>query len=179
MFLLYFTLSIILIFYSSFYLDRGSQPNTHFRIASPEDVAEVMTDESQGSQSSQDEYEPAAQASRSVDDTIHLSLPRKSLFSEAADVSARIGISNRQQVALTAKIIKMGGGNLEDVTLSVSSAWRQRTKAIKKREGEIMADFKEHMPSHIVIHWDGKVIQYDKGDSDDRLCVKVCVWLYV
>lgn len=137
-------------------------------------MAAVLTDESQESQcDSEDEYEQETQKPATTDDRIHLSLPRKGLFRESADVSTRLGISSRQQVALTAKLVKMGGGDLENVTLSVSSAWRHRTHAVQQREVEIIAAFQENMPPHVVLHWDGKVIVYEKDKTDDRLCIKV------
>ena len=32
--------------------------------------------------------------------------------------------------------------------------------------------FETNMPDIIVLHWDGKVIKYDTGAEDDRLCIK-------
>ena len=62
----------------------------------------------------------------------------------------------------------MGGGKLEDVTLSLSSVWRQRKVATKNLESSIIEDFGRNMPPHIVLHWDGKVIVYEKEVTDDK-----------
>ena len=66
----------------------------------------------------------------------------------------------------------MGGGDLKDVTLLTSSAWRHRKDVVKELGDGIIEDFKQNMPPHIVLHWDGKVIVYEKQETDDRLCVK-------
>ena len=104
---------------------------------------------------------------------IHLSIPRKGLFSETADVAARLGISTRKQVALTAKFIKMGGGELSDVSLSTSTAWREKHSKTLIRPKEIMEDLKKNMPDFVEVHWDGKIIEYENQETDDRLCIKV------
>lgn len=67
----------------------------------------------------------------------------------------------------------MGGGNISDITLSTSSAWRQRSEAMVEGEGEIKAEFELNMPGIVVLYWDGKIIKYDTGVVDDRLCIKV------
>ena len=133
-----------------------------------------MSEDSQSSEDecSQDEYEPATSTPR-PDEKINISLSRKNMFKESAEVALRCGISNRKHVALTAKIIKMGGGNLRDVTLSTSSAWRQRSEGIAEGADEIKEKFESNMPEIVVLHWDGKVIKYDTGIVDDRLCIKV------
>ena len=114
------------------------------------------------SQSSQDEYEPPKKlASTPKDDKIHLSFPRRGLFSgSASDMACRIGISNRKQVAMTAQFIKMGGRSLKDVTLSISSAFRERDKAVSGGGDKILKEFITNAPEFIVLHWDGKVIHY-------------------
>lgn len=67
----------------------------------------------------------------------------------------------------------MGGGSLNDVTLSTSSAWRERDKAVSDGGSKILEEFIANVPEHIVLHWDGKIIHYEDGDPDERLCVKV------
>ena len=94
---------------------------------STDDLQAIVSDDSQSSEDddSQDEYIPDQPATSTPlkDDTINIFLSRKHIFKDSAEVAARIEISNRKHVALTAKLIKMGGGgNLKDVTLSTSSA---------------------------------------------------------
>lgn len=145
---------------------------TFSNVSLPEHFEE--TDEASSDSSSEDElFQPLSSTPRNKKDTITLTLPRKGLFKETADLSARLHLSHRQGVAFTAKLIKMGGGNLGDVTLSTSSAHRERSRAYDERTMDIMKEFKLNMPQYVVMHWDGKVIEYESGDIDDRLCIKV------
>ena len=146
----------------------------YISFASTEELQEFFSEDSQSSQDecSMDEYEPTTSTPR-PDDKFTLSLSRKNLFKESAEVAARCGFSTRNHVALTAKIIKMGGGNLADVTLSTSSAWRQRSDAINDGSGKIKQKFQAKVSDMVVLHWDGKIIKYDTGNVDDRLCIKV------
>ena len=145
--------------------------------ASPKDLKAIFTDEeSQSSQDSQDEFKPITSTPRPhSDEKIHISLSRKTLFKESAEVATRCGISNRNHIALTAKIIKMGGGDLKDVTLSTSSAWRQRTEEVGEKAGHIKDAFVLTKQERVVVHWDGKIIKYDTGAEDERLCIKVTI----
>ncbi len=122
-------------------------------------------------------YQPPIRSkATSVEDDgfIHLSLPRKDLLSKSAEVATRCGISHRQQVALTAKLVKIGGGNLADTSLSVATSFRQRKTATKSSADNIKREFVEHMPKYLVLHWDSKVIKYaHHHKSDDRLAIIV------
>ena len=60
----------------------------------------------------------------------------------------------------------MGGGKLEDVILSLTSVWYQRKVAIKNLGISIIEDFRRNLHPHIVLHWDGKVIVYEKEVTD-------------
>lgn len=143
--------------------------------ASTDDLQAILSEDSQSSQDeSQDEYEPLTSTPRPhPDDKITIQLSRKTLFKESAEVAARCGISNRKHAALTAKIVKMGGGSLEDITLSTSSAWRQRSKGVDEGASAIKEKFISDHYQMVVLHWDGKIIKYETGTVDDRLCIKV------
>ena len=66
----------------------------------------------------------------------------------------------------------MGGGQLDQCSLSASTSLRQRTSAIAESESNIKSEFAPSMPSHIVLHWDGKVIKHENSkESDERLVV--------
>ncbi len=106
------------------------------------------------------------------DGTIALTLPKKELLSKTADVATRCGISHRAHVALTAKLVKVGGGELAATTLSVSTSHRHRRKATQEAATTIREKFYSLMPKHLVVHWDGKVIKYAHG-TDDRLAIIV------
>lgn len=108
------------------------------------------------------------------DGMVHLSLPRKTLLSETAEVATRCGISHRQHIALTSKFIKVGGGELADTSISVSTSYRQRKDATIEKSKEIKKKFSENMPKYLVVHWDSKVIKYaHHHETDDRLAIIV------
>ena len=66
----------------------------------------------------------------------------------------------------------MGGGQLDQCSLSASTSPRQRTSAIAESESNIKSEFASSMPSHIVLHLDGKVIKYEnRKESDERLAI--------
>ena len=46
-------------------------------------------------------------------------------------------------------------------------------KAVKSKADSIQDEFqKEHSSLPMVLHCDGKVIKYNTGEEDDRLCIK-------
>ena len=102
-------------------------------------------------------------------DTIAITLPRKDLLKETTDLSIRLGLSASKQVAVTGKMIKLGKGDLNDVTISKSSAKRHRRSTTITRQSEINSD----LPDHLILHWDGKDIVFKSGPNEDRLCIKV------
>jgi len=113
-----------------------------------------------------DDYQPPTQPD------ITLTLPRNALLSGTAELATRCKISHRKALAITAKLVKMGGGNLKQCSLSASTSLRQRTAAVKESEEKIKTDFAMDMPSQLVLHWDGKVIKYaNRKESDERLAI--------
>lgn len=117
-------------------------------------------------------YEPPSSLRPSSQTHITLNIPRKDLMRETAELATRCRVSHRVTTAMTAKLVKAGGGQLKDCSISSSTSHRQRSEELKKREGQIKADFKDTMPQHIVIHWDGKVIKYqNRQETDERLAI--------
>ena len=98
-----------------------------------------------------------------------MTLPRRGLLSGTADLATRCKISHRKALAITAKLVKMGGGQLDQCSLSASTSLRQRTSAVVESESRIKAEFASSMPSNIVLHWDGKVIKYENRKESDEL----------
>ena len=73
---------------------------------------------------------------------------------------------------MAANILKIGGADLKDFTLSKSSSQRKRKSEIKKAEKIIKNRFKASLPQNLIIHWDSKKIKYRKRmNSDERLAV--------
>ena len=107
------------------------------------------------------------------DDHITISLPRKKLIRETTELSVRLGLSVTTQVAMTAKLIKLGEGNLKDVTLSKTSAKRHRKSELESREADTKEELLDNLPRCLELHWDGKIIKYSSLPEEDRLCIKV------
>ena len=113
-----------------------------------------------------------ANTSSPRDDTITLSLPRTGLLDGSSELASRLNLSHRKATALTAQFVKMGGGSLHDCTLSTSSAYRHRKRFVTKKAEEIRLVFRENIPKYVVLHWDSKVIKYDRHhDMEDRLAI--------
>ena len=104
-------------------------------------------------------------------DHITISLPRKKLIRETTELSVRLGLSVTKQ--MTAKLIKLGGGNLKDVTLSKTCAKRHRKSELEIREADIKEELLDNLPRCLGLHWDGKIIKYSLLTEEDRLCIKV------
>ena len=142
-----------------------------------DELLEISSDEDDDDDALQEDTDPSYEATLYYDeddDMVHLSLPRKTLLSETAEVATRCGISHRQQIALTSKLIKVGGGELADTSMSVSTSYRQRKQATQKISDEIKEDFSKHIPKYLIVHWDSKVIKYaHHHETDDRLAIIV------
>ena len=93
---------------------------------------------------------------------ITLTLPRKGLIKGTAVLATRCKVSHRVTTAITANLVKMGGGDLSECSLSTSTSVRHRSSMLKDSEGLIKRDFVSNMPRFLVVHWDGKVIKYEK-----------------
>ena len=71
-----------------------------------------------------DAYEMPLTKSRLKIDRITLHIPHKSLLKGTAELASRCNVSNRVATAVLAKVVKMGGGQLDVCTISKSSSHR-------------------------------------------------------
>ena len=103
---------------------------------------------------------------------ISLVLPTKDILKESSDLAARLNLSHRKTTAITAKLVKIGGGSLSDCSLSVSTSYRHRKSTITEKAEDIRKNFKLHVPENIILHWDSKIIKYQQHhETEDRLAV--------
>lgn len=134
---------------------------------STEELATVLPSDSETDYDGDDETYSANTASRR-NDMITLNLPRTGLLDGSSELTSRLNLSHRKATAFTAQFVKMGGGSLHDCTLSVSSAYRHRKGSVTKKAEEIRREFIENIPKYVVLHWDSKVIKYEKHhDMED------------
>lgn len=105
------------------------------------------------------------------DNTVELILPPNAM-ELLSPLAYRLKLSVRQQTALYAGVVKVGGGTLKNTNLSVRTVQRQRQKGIEKTTASIKEDFISNLPPHVVLHWDGKKITYQKKKKkDERLAI--------
>ena len=64
-----------------------------------------------------------------------------------------------------------------DTSLSISTIYRQRKSTVNKNAQKMRKKIKSHIASKIehfiVLHWDGKIIQYLSGATEDRLAIAI------
>ena len=141
-----------------------------------EDLAKFLPSDTDGDEDyeeTEDDYQPELKKSQhQKSDTIHLVVPRKNLLRQSSSLATRLNLSHRQTTAMTANFIKMGGGSMKGISLSMSTSHRHRKASVLEKATEIRSKFKQNMPDHMVLHWDGKVIKYERHhELEDRLAV--------
>ncbi|KAG0715455.1 hypothetical protein GWK47_011892 [Chionoecetes opilio] len=145
------------------------------RSATQEELAACGNDNSQATTEIATERDPEYQPSTSTNppapSNITLTLPRKSLPHGSAELAARCKVSHRVATAMTSKFIKLGGGALNQCSVSTSTSHRQRTSAMKDAETRIKQELKDRMPEFMVLHWDGKIIKYETRRETDLAIV--------
>jgi hypothetical protein len=91
-------------------------------------------------------------------DSVTLELPAKSLLKATGQAADARNLSVRDHVAIVASTITAGGGDLQQVTLSVASASRQRRANRREICSRITEQFEK--PKFVVAHWDSKLIKF-------------------
>jgi len=105
--------------------------------------------------------------------TITLELPVRHFSKELGQVADRCVISNRKQLQIQSRMIVAAGGDVRDFSLSVSTIRRQRRENRSEVYRLIREKWSETKPSHVIVHWDSKLIQHLTGRSAERIAVLV------
>ena len=113
-------------------------------------------------------------------ETITLTLPAKELPTVLAKASVVTKTSVRHELKIVSTVVKAGGGDINDTSLSTSTIWRQRRCEVTSTANDIRERVKKYASSEtehdfVVLHFDGKIIQYINGDCDDRLAICISV----
>ena len=82
------------------------------------DEVDTVEDEGEDEEWLPSEEHTACQSSKRH---VQLLVDKKNILGETAEVATRIGLSHRQHVAITARLVKIGGVSLADTTLSTTS----------------------------------------------------------
>ena len=112
--------------------------------------------------------------------TVTLVLPAQKLPSVMAKTSVVTRTSGRHELKIMSTLIKSGGADINDTNLSLSTIQRQRRSEISASANSICKRIIEYAVSEtendfVVLHFDGKIIQYVSGDTEDRLAIGISV----
>ena len=106
---------------------------------------------------------------------VTLQFPARKLPSILACTSTTTKTSIRQELKLTATLIKAGGGDIDEVSQSVSTIDRQRKHAVTKTADTIRKRIRKSTDEFLVVHVDGKIIQLISGTVQDRLAICISI----
>ena len=128
-----------------------------------------------------DDWELPVRAKRKLKErpkTITLTLPAKEIPSLLANTSTTTKTSARHELKLVSTLLKVGGADINSASLSVSTIHRQRKSSVMVNAAVIRERIKTYGSvdkenGFLVIHWDGKIIQYITGETEERLAIAV------
>ena len=109
-------------------------------------------------------------------EAITLNLPSKCIPTILADTCTTMKTSSRNELKIVSTLLKAGGADMNEASLSVSTIRRQRKAAVQSHAKELrstFATFKQFQDTFLVLHWDGKIIQLMDGKTEDRLAIAV------
>ena len=109
------------------------------------------------------------------DKFVSLNLPAKSIPSLLSSVSTISKTSVRQELKLTATLLKEGGADLSKTSQSVSTVHRQRKLSVKEEAKKIRKKLQYDSEEFLVAHWDSKIIQVMSGKTQDRLAICISI----
>ena len=151
-----------------------------------EDHQTTMTSEDQSDREETEWELPPCEKRRlrARPETITLTLPAKQLPVVLAKTSVVTKTSLRHELKIMSTFVKAGGGDINDTSLSISTIWRQRRSEVTASAIDIRNNVKKYALSvtdhdFVVLHFDGKIIQYISGECDDRLAICISVPNYI
>lgn len=121
--------------------------------------------------SDEDDFQVAAGRKAARPKQTTLVVPTKTLLSATGEVADRTRLSIRAHLAMQAKLIKVGGQNVSEFSMSCSTAWRQRQRMREELAGQITKEWSP--PSFAVIHWDSKLVKDLTGELNERVAILV------
>ena len=80
----------------------------------------------------------------------------------------RLGLSDNQVTSLVVAVLRAGGADIMDFTISRCTTRRNRICNRLNIQEEIINTFHESCPDKCVIHWDGKSINNPLGSAPDE-----------
>ena len=121
--------------------------------------------------------EPTSKKHKPRPEFVTLTLPTRILGALTAEVAKSNKLSVRKTTSIVAKLINIGGGDLEDFSFSKSLVHQQSNSAIKERAIDIRKDQKVFLQGKkLTLHFDGKLVKYFTDgiiDTYERCAVMV------
>lgn len=139
-------------------------------------IVQIFSDESSNISESTDEDNEdfiPDRTSTPHPSVITIDLPTRSILKDISQTSDRCNVSIRGQVAMASALIRSGGGNLLDVSLSKSTGHRHRKKQREEKAREIFEEWMANKPKFVVVHWDSKMITKLNGQMNERVAILV------
>ena len=133
------------------------------------------------------EWDPPLRFKRELNkkpDFVVLTLPSRQIPQLLAGVSTVTRTSARNELKLVSTLLKVGGVDINDTNLSISTIWRQRKSKVEADAASIRRKIKDLCKSDgygagdydfLVLHCDGKIIQYITGNTEDRLAIAISI----
>ena len=89
--------------------------------------------------------------------SVTLGIPTKNLMKITGQVADSRNLSIRDHLVVQAQIVNAGGGNIDQISMSISTTWRQRNANRKEIAVGIQSSF--IIPKKVVVHYDSKLIE--------------------
>ena len=105
-----------------------------------------------------DEY--STTRSTPMPSSVILQIPAKTLTKETGQIADSRNLSIRDQLVFQSALVRAGGGNINDMSMSLSTVHRQRRENRKTIAEKISEDWLKQIPPFVIVHWDSKLIKY-------------------
>ena len=102
--------------------------------------------------------------------TLSLTLPLAKIPSLLADTSTTTRTSIRNEMKIASTLISAGGGNIDDVSQSPATIYRQRKTTITKNAASMRKELIAEKDSNrfLLVHYDGKIIKVNSQDINEK-----------
>ena len=95
------------------------------------------------------------------------------IMGPVSTVVDRLNLSSREMAVTSAATVKALGVEVADTNISVSTAWRKRTKGRLELASSIKESF---VPSKfLALHWDGKTLNLVRGEKGNFVAVYIAM----
>jgi hypothetical protein len=90
--------------------------------------------------------------------TVTLEIPVRTLAKDTGMMADGRGMSVRDHYMIASSFVKSCGGNINQMSLSTATVFRQRRDNRKEISDEVRRNWTK--PPFVIVHWDSKLIRY-------------------